>query len=99
MSTDYEKDAQWLKTVRKEVKVEKQQDLVITVEHMKFALAKTPNWKSPGPDMVPGYWLKNFSSLHERIAHQLNDCLRQGNVPPWMTQGRTVLIRKVIIGR
>ena len=42
MSTDYEKDAQWLKTVRKEVKVEKQQDLVITVEHVKFALAKTP---------------------------------------------------------
>ena len=94
MSADYKKDAEWLKAVRKEIKVEKQQDLVITVENVKFALAKTPNWKSPGPDLVQGYWLKNFSSLHGRIAQQLNDCLRQGNVPSWMTQGRTVLIRK-----
>ena len=46
--------------------------------------------------MVQGYWLKNFASLHERIAYQLNDCLKQGNVPSWMTRGRTVLIMKDI---
>ena len=65
MSADYKKDSQWLKTLRKEIKVEKQQELVITVEHVKFALAKTPNWKSSGPDLVQGYRLKKFSSLKE----------------------------------
>ena len=34
-----------------------------------------PNWKSPGPDLVQGFWLKNFSSLHERIRLQLKECL------------------------
>ena len=44
-----------------------------------------------------GYWLKNFSSLHERIAHQqLQECLVHGNVPTWMTEARTVLIMKDI---
>ena len=43
-----------------------------------------------------GYWLKNFSSLHERIAQQLQECLVHGNVPTWKTGARTVLIMKDI---
>ena len=43
-----------------------------------------------------GYWLKNFSSLHESIAQQLQECLVCGNVPKWMTKARTVLILKDI---
>ena len=35
VSTDYKKDSVWLKKVRKEVKVEKKQGLVITVRNMK----------------------------------------------------------------
>ena len=53
-----------------------------------------PNWKSPGPDLVQGFWLKRFTNLHGRITLQLNECLRKGNVPTWMTKGRTVLIVK-----
>ena len=93
---EHKKDAEWLKTVKEEIVIDQQQDLVITVEKVKSVLAKIPNWKSPGPDLVQGYWLKNFTSLHERIAYQLNDCLKQGNVPSWMTRGRTVLIMKDI---
>ena len=55
---------------------------------------KTPNWKSPGPDLVQGFWLKRFTNLHERITLQLNECLRKGKVPTWMTKGRIVLIAK-----
>ena len=91
---EHKKDAKWLRTVKEEIEVDQQQDLVITVEKVKSALAKIPNWKSPGPELVQGYWLKNFTSLHERIAYQLNECLRQGNVPSWMTRGRTVSIIK-----
>ena len=93
---EHKKDAEWLKTVKEEIEIDQQQDLVITVEKLKSVLAKIPNWKSPGPDLVQGYWLKNFTSLHERIAYQLNDCLKQGNVPSWMTRGRTILIMKDI---
>ena len=53
-----------------------------------------PNWKSPGPDLVQGLWLKNFSSLHESVRLQLKECLDSGFVPSWLTRGRTSLLQK-----
>ena len=53
-----------------------------------------PNWKSPGPDLVQGFCLKYFSSLHERARLQLKKCLDSGFVPSWFTRGRTSLLQK-----
>ena len=53
-----------------------------------------PNWKSPGPDVVQGFWLKNFSSLHERVSLLLKECLDSGFVPSWLTRRRTSLLQK-----
>ena len=53
-----------------------------------------PNWKSPGPDLVQEFWLKNFSSFHERVGLQLKECLDSGFVPSWLTRGRTSLLQK-----
>ena len=53
-----------------------------------------PNWKSPGTDLVQGFWFKNFSSLHERVRLQLQECLDSGFVPCWMSIGRTSLLWK-----
>ena len=52
------------------------------------------NWKSPGPDLVQGFWLKNFSSLHGRVRSQVKECLDNGFVPSWLTKGRTALLQK-----
>ena len=51
-----------------------------------------PYWKSP--DLVQGFWVKNFSSLHERVRFQLKECLDSGFVPSWLTRGRTSLLQK-----
>ena len=86
--------AEWLADVKDELKNAQQQEgFHIDV---KKQLRKVPNWKAPGPDQVHGYWLKNFSSLHERIAQQLQECLVRGSVPTLMTEARTVLIMKDI---
>ena len=53
-----------------------------------------PNWKSPGPDLVQGFWLKNFSSLHERVRLQLKECLDSEFVPSWLPRGTTSLLQK-----
>ena len=53
-----------------------------------------PNWKSPGPDLVQGFWLKDFSSLHEKVRLQLKECLDSGFMPSWLTRGRTSLLQK-----
>ena len=57
-------------------------------------LKKVPNWKAPGLDLVQGFWVKNFTSLHTCIANNLQLCLDTGIVPDWMTKGRTILITK-----
>ena len=53
-----------------------------------------PNWKSSGLDLVQGFWLKNFSSLHEGVRLQLKECLDSGFVPSCLTRGRTSLLQK-----
>ena len=48
-----------------------------------------------GPDGVQGYWLKHLTTLHSRIADQMNDMIINGyEVPRWITTGNTVLCQK-----
>ena len=72
----------------------KQEKIDITTGSLKKILGRMPNWKSPGPDLVQGFWLKSFSSLHERVRLQLKECLDSGFVPSWLTRGRTSLLQK-----
>ena len=44
---------------------------------------------------MQGYWLKNLTSFHKRIAVQLNHILDgERPLPDWMTYGITVLRQK-----
>ena len=61
-SADHKKDAKWLQELQSEVNVKKQEKIDTTKESLKKILGKMPNWKSPGPELVQGFWLKNFSS-------------------------------------
>ena len=62
----YNRDAKWSKDLQSEVSFTKQDKVHITKERLKKILGRMPNWKSPGPDLVEGFWLKNFSSLQGR---------------------------------
>ena len=93
-SADHKKDAKWLQDLRSEVNVKKQEKIDITTGSLKKILGRMPNWKSPGPDLVQGFWLKSFSSLHERVRLQLKECLDSRFAPSWLTRGRTSLLQK-----
>ena len=84
----------WLKDLHSEVSVTKQEKVDITKESLKKILGRMPNWKSPGPDVVQGFWLKNFSSLHGRVRSQLKKYLDKWFVPSWLNKGRTALLQK-----
>ena len=60
-------DAKWLLDLQSEVNVKKQEKIDITTGSLKKIFGRMPNCKSSGPDLVQGFWLKNFSSLHERV--------------------------------
>ena len=53
-----------------------------------------PNSNSPGPNLVQGFWVKNFSSLHERARSHLKECLDSGFVPSCLTRRRNSLLQK-----
>ena len=93
-SATHKKDAKWLKDLRSEVNVKKQEKIDITTGSLKKILGRMPNWKSPGPDLVQGFWLKNFCSLHERVRLQLKECLDSAFVPRCLIRGRTSLLQK-----
>ena len=82
------------KTLQSEVNVTKQERVDITKESLNKILGRMSNWRSPGPDLVRGFWLKNFSSLHGRVRSQVKEYLDSGFVPSWLTKGRTALLQK-----
>ena len=93
-SADHKNNAKKLQDLQSDINVKKQEKIDITTGSLKKILGRMPNWKSPGTDLVQGFWLKNFSSLHERVRLQLKECLDSGFVPSWLTRGRTSLLQK-----
>ena len=63
-------------------------DLLITT------LKRISNWKAPGHDGIHGFWFKKFTSIHDRLALEINRRLQDAHVPEWMTKGKTTLIQK-----
>ena len=88
--------AEWLSELKDEIKGRHSQEgVTISIENVRKQAKKIPNWKSPGKDDVQGYWIKNLTSMHDRIADQLNKILMgTDTLPTWLTHGRTVLCQK-----
>ena len=61
---------------------------------LKTTLKRILNWKAPGHDGIHGFWFKKFTSIHGRLALEMNRCLQYAQVPEWMTKGKTTLIQK-----
>ena len=48
---------------------------------------------TPGLDGIHGFWFKKFTSVHERLALEMNKCLQNAQVPDLMTKRKTTLIQ------
>ena len=91
----HDRKASWIVEVSSKLAETKQQDeVVLQLVDVKEGIRKMANWKAPGPDGVRGFWFKKFQCLHQSIVASLQECLENGDVPPWMVKGRTVLIQK-----
>ena len=58
-SADHKKDAKWLQDLQSKVNVKKLEKIDITTGNLKI-LGRMPNWTSPGPDLVQGFFDKEF---------------------------------------
>ena len=65
----HHKDAQWIKDQQEELKDINQMEWKdFTVEELRVNITRAAKWKSPGPDKLPNFWIKQFTSLHTPIA-------------------------------
>ena len=94
---EHNRETEWLKDLKNErVNDERPKERVsISVEKIMKQCRKIPNSEAPGRDGVQGYWIKNLSSLHERVSSQMNRILTgEDDLPEWITHARTVLCDK-----
>ena len=92
---EHNRQAEWLNELKRRQNNVRMEEAEITTETVKSQSRKILNWKTPGRDGVQGYWIKNLTSMHERIAIQLNEIVcGVSRLPEWMTYGRTVFCQK-----
>ena len=79
--------AEWINHIRRELEeLEEGLKAEIHTDLLKTTL-KVSNWKTPGHDGINGFWFKKFTSIHDRLALEMNKCLQTAHVPEWMTKG------------
>ena len=67
----------------------------ITTEQVSRLIAKTLNWKAPGPDGINSFWIKRFAATHSYLAHHFNQFVEDtANIPDFLVQGITYLLLK-----
>ena len=54
------------------------------------------NWTAPGRDEVHAFWIKHLTSLHPKIAQQLNRLLETASIEKWLSTGKTILLMKTM---
>ena len=94
-SKKHNENADWINNIKRELDgLEEAPKMEIHVDLLRTTLKRISNWKAPGHDGIHGFWFKKFTSIHGRLAQEMNRCLQDTQVPEWMTKGKTILIQK-----
>ena len=91
----HNENAEWINKITRELDgLEKGPKMEIHIVLLQTTLQRMSNGKVPGHDGIHGFWFKKFTSIHGRLALEMNRCLQGAQVPEWMTKGKTTLIQK-----
>ena len=92
----YNPSAEWIPGWRNEyLNVVEQPWCDVSVSDVKSQLGRFMNWKAPGVDLVPNYWLKNLTHLHPHLSLALNTCIiNPESTPVWLVTGKSTLLPK-----
>ena len=91
----HNENAEWIKNITRELEgLEEGTKTEIHIDLPKTTLERIPNWKTPGHDGIHGFWFRKFTSIHGRLAVEMNRCIQGAHVPKWMTKGTSTLIQK-----
>ena len=62
-----------------------------TVEQLRVNMTRATNWKSPGPDTLPNFLIKQFKSLHKPMAEAYSEIIKD---PDWLVEQSINLLPK-----
>ena len=48
----------------------------LTVEELRVNMTRATNWKSPGLNRLPKFWIKQFKSLHKTMAEAYSEIIK-----------------------
>ena len=87
----HNKHAQWIKDQEEELQQIKQMEWKdLTGEELRVNMTRAANWKSPGPDRLPNFWIKQFKSLHKAMAEAYSEIIKDlKQTPDWLVEGAT----------
>ena len=54
----------------------------LTVEKHRVNMTRAANWKSPGPDRLPNFWIKQFRSLNKPMTEAYSEILKDPKQTP-----------------
>ena len=93
---NHNEDATWISMVEKDLDNKpKMKDRPVTELEFHTKLRRMQNFKSPGPDQVTNFWLKQITALHPIYLDAFNRILlREETAPLWLSEGMTRLIPK-----
>ena len=88
--------AKWIKDQKEELQQINQMECKdLTVEELRVNMTRAANWKSPGPDRLPNFWIKQFKSLHKPMAEAYSEIIKDPKqTPDWLVEGATNLLPK-----
>ena len=67
----------------------------LTVEELRVNMTRAANWKLPGPDRLPNFWIKQFKSLHKPMVEAYSEIIKDTKqTPDWLVEGATSLLPK-----
>ena len=92
----HNEDAQCIKGKEKELQEINQMEWKdLTVEELMVNMPRAANWKSPGPNRLPNFWIKQFKSLHKSMAEAYSDIFKDPKqTPDWLVEEATNLLPK-----
>jgi hypothetical protein len=68
----------------------------VTIEEVSRLIAKTLNWKAPGPDGISNFWIKWFTATHPYLSYYFNQFIENAEkIPEFLVRRITYLYQKV----
>ena len=85
-----------IKDQQEELKQTKQMEWKdLTVEELQVNITRAANWKSPRPDRLHNFCIKQFKSLHKPMAEAYSEIMKDlKKTTEWLIEGSTNLLPK-----